>query len=118
MEEIVSRFVANPHALAKDGVITEVVFMQDYDEKQIKAELKNHDYDEVVRWEDAGYEVYVGYKKHDDFYAPEKPFESWVFDFDLGIWVTPIPLPKSKQALFWNEDLQTWDSCCPPNPDE
>ena len=38
-------FIANPHALLIDGVVTEVVYMQDYDSEQIKEVLSKKVYE-------------------------------------------------------------------------
>ena len=54
------RFIANPHALLTDGVVTDVVYMQDYDAEQIKETLAKYSYDEVIALSDYGDSILVG----------------------------------------------------------
>jgi len=82
-------FVANPHALLTDGVVTDVVFMQEYDDEEIKNVLSKYSYDEVIRWEDAGYMIYVGYQKIGNWIVQPQPSLEHVFDEKTGGWELP-----------------------------
>jgi hypothetical protein len=82
-------FIANPHALLIDGVVTEVVFMQDYTEEEIKETLLRHTYDEVIRWDDYGYEMHVGYQRLGTWVVLPQPAPEFTFDKVTGTWERP-----------------------------
>jgi hypothetical protein len=42
----------------------------------------------------------------------QKPFDSWVRDFDTKTWKAPVPLPEEIAIGFyheWNESTLSWD---------
>lgn len=43
--------------------------------------------------------------------APEKPFDSWIFDESQNCWVSPVPLPKENLDVVyvWNEKNKKWE---------
>jgi hypothetical protein len=82
-------FIANPHALLIDGVVTEVVFMQNYTEEEIKDTLLKHSYDEVIRWDDYGYEMLVGYRRVGPWVVTPQPSLDFTFDELTGTWEKP-----------------------------
>jgi hypothetical protein len=86
-------FVANPHALLTNNVVTDVVFMQDYDEEEIKEVLSRYSYDEVMRWDDYGYAMYETYVK-------------------IGKWVVR-PQPSPTHTL--NQTTGDWEATFDPN---
>lgn len=110
MEQNTPKFVANPHALLIDNLVTEVVFMQDYDEDRIAEELANHTYDEVVRWEDYGWPLYVSYMRRGEHITMPKPDETstWVFNVQFQDWERPVPHPQDGYSYIWNEKEQSW----------
>jgi hypothetical protein len=82
-------FVANPHALLTDGVVTDVVFMQDYDEEQIKETLSKYSYDEVASWDEYGYMIYAGYIKIGKWIVTPQPTPNHTFNETNGAWELP-----------------------------
>ena len=128
MEE--PKFVANPHALFKDGVVTAVVYMQDFGPEEIAETLTKYDYDKVVRWEDYGSEIYDGYVEYEDaegvYYAWPKPGKSWTWLKQIAVWKPPIEHPWDLEArtnvilnnLYdWDDELEDWvvtgiKECC------
>jgi len=106
------RFIANPHALIKNGICTEVVFMQNYDDEEIAHTLSKYQYDEVIRWEDYGSEIYVGFHKYKDKYAYHRPYPSWVLN-KYNQWEAPVPLPLDADDIYysWHEDTKRWVRC-------
>lgn len=110
MEE--QKFVANPHALIVNNVCTEVVYMQDYDSEEIAKTLEKYTYDEVVRWEDYGHPIYVGYHKVDDVFTTHKAYPSWIWSMEAQNWIPPVDYPEDTESLyFWREDTMSWDKC-------
>jgi hypothetical protein len=79
-------FVANPHALLIDGVVTEVVYMQDYDSEQIKEALSKKVYDEVINCSEYGKELFVGNFRIGDYIVGPRPNPNWEFNHKLGDW--------------------------------
>ena len=113
-------FVANPHALIVNGVCTEVVYMQDYGPEEIAETLKKHTYDEVVRWDDYGHPIFIGFHKWEDKYVYHKPYPSWVHNAENNDWEAPVPPPTDSSTDFaWHENTQTWEQCelCSKNTD-
>ena len=82
-------FIANPHALFIDGVVTEVVYMQNYTEEEINAELAKHTYDEVVPWDEYGYEMQVGWHRLGKWVVMPQPAPDFTFDEVTGSWEKP-----------------------------
>ena len=125
-----NRFIANPHALIKDGVVTDVVYMQNYGSEQIAETLSKYEYDKVVLWEDYGAEIYVGYVEYGQsseiYYAPPQPYPSWDWDKPTGRWLSPVEHPwdverRTNTVLNtqyeWDEELVDWSptgelDCC------
>lgn len=105
-------FVANPHALLVDGVVTEVVYMQNYSDEEITQVLTNHTFDEVVRCEDYGHHLVVGDTRDDvflEFIGPKKPFPSWVPNNRINNWKAPVDLPPNNgKILEWDELSLSW----------
>jgi hypothetical protein len=83
-------FVANPHALLTDGVVTDVVFMQEYSEEEIKEVLSKYSYDEVIRWDDYGYMIYVGYVKIGKWVVTPQPSPKHILNQTTGSWELPF----------------------------
>jgi hypothetical protein len=83
-------FVANPHALLTDGVVTAVVFMQNYNEEEIKDTLSKYSYDEVIRWDDYGYAMYEGYVKIGDWVVRSQPSPKHTLNQTNGVWEVPF----------------------------
>lgn len=105
------KFMANPHALIKNGVCTQVIYMQDYDEPTIAETLAQHDYDEVIRWEDYGFPIYIGFHKFENKVVPHKPFRSWVLNEEWNDWVAPVPNPDLSMPYAWDESTVSWKLC-------
>lgn len=110
MENKTPKFVANPHALLVDGVVTEVVFMQDYNDEKIAEVLADKTYDEVIRWEDYGHQLYVGYRRYGEYIMPDKPDNTttWVVNPEFHDWDRPVPHPQDGYSYFWNEEKQDY----------
>lgn len=83
-------FVANPHALLTNNIVTAVVFMQDYNEEQIKEVLSQYVYDEVRRWDDYGYAMYEDYVKIENWVVRTQPSPKHVLNQDTGDWEVPF----------------------------
>ena len=83
-------FVANPHALLTDGVVTDVVFMQEYNEDEIKETLSKYSYDEVIRWDDRGYAIYEGFVKIGDWVVRTQPAPGYSLNQSTGNWEPPF----------------------------
>jgi hypothetical protein len=83
-------FVANPHALLTNGVVTDVVFMQNYNEEEIKEVLSRYSYDEVIRWDDYGYMMYEGYVKIGDWVVTPQPSPKHALNQSTGAWELPF----------------------------
>lgn len=96
MSTLEPRFPANPHALLIDNVVTEVVYMQDYDAETIKEVLSKHTYDEVIRWEDYGRDLYIGYVKVGDYIAIPQPHPEFILDDALGVWKPPSDWDRAR----------------------
>ena len=113
-------FIANPHALLTDGVVTDVVYMQDYSKEEIDTVLLNYSYDEIVVLSEYGRTISVGYTKIGDDYYPPKPYPSWIATKDVdpivgNYWLPPviISLEKRNKApegydYFWDEETVNW----------
>ena len=83
-------FVANPHALLTDNVVTDVVFMQNYNEEEIKETLTKYVYDEVVCLNDYGYFIYEGYVKIGDWIVRPQPSPKHTLNQSTGNWEAPF----------------------------
>lgn len=83
-------FVANPHALLTDGVVTAVVFMQNYNEEEIKDVLSQYSYDEVLRCDDYGYMIYEGYVKIGKWVVMKQPAPNYTLNQSTGSWEPPF----------------------------
>lgn len=107
-----TKFLNNPVALIKDEVVSEVVYMLDRTDEEIKQELSNHEYDYFIFFNDYGFELFVGQEKIDDkHFAFSKPYPSWIFDEDGFFWKAPVDFPQDQKAHIWNEENQSWDLC-------
>jgi hypothetical protein len=52
----------------------------------------------------------IGYNYHPatgNFFG-NKPYESWIFDEELGIWKAPIECPIDGKSYFWHEEESSW----------
>lgn len=38
-----------------------------------------------------------------------KPYESWNWDEDQNMWVSPVPYPNDDDIYIWNEETTSWD---------
>lgn len=103
----------NPYALITDNIITEVVYMQDYDSSEIEETLKKHNYDEYVVCSEYGKELYVGERKFNDEFVVNSPFTSWIFSAEDGYWMPPVQYPEDGLYYNWNEDAIFWIECVP-----
>ena len=99
----------NPYALFVDGVVTEVIYMQDYNQEQIEKELANHTYDEAVSCNEFGQEIYIGYVKIGNVILKPKPYPSWQYDETTQNWAAPVPKPAPEYA--WDEETLSWGIC-------
>jgi len=79
-------FVANPHALLTNDIVTDVVYMQDYDAEQIKETLSNYVYEEVINCSEYGKELYVGWFRVGEDIVRPRPNPNWEFDHQLKDW--------------------------------
>ena len=121
-------FVANPYALIKGDVCTHVVAMQDFNENQIKEILSKYEYDEAIPFSEHGREIMVGYVRHEDRkdrFVIKRPYKSWIYNFDVDLWLPPIPPPEqdlngTSFLYIWNEEDQAWVKCdtCPEESPE
>jgi hypothetical protein len=96
-------FIANPHALLTNGVVTDVVFMQEYDAKEIAETLKKYSYEEVVSCSEYGSLIYVGDVKIGSWIVSPAPHPLWTFDDVEGVWNPPSD---------WNESIEGWFPLC------
>ena len=107
MSKVTRSFAGNPHALLINNVVTEVVYMQNYNAEEIKEELSKHTYDEVIRWEDYGRDLYIDYVKVGNLIARPQPHPDFILDDELGVWLAPKD---------WDRDRvdKAVASFCPP----
>ena len=104
----------NPYALLdENGVVTEVVYMQDYSSEQIEETLSLHSYSKYIVCSEYGKEIYVGEKWLGDMFVANKPFESWVPHPITGLWVAPTPYPNDNKEYVWDESTLSWNICEP-----
>lgn len=108
----------NPYALFTNNVVTEVIYMQDYSAEEIEETLKNYSYEEVVRANDIGEEILIGYMKLDGEIVRPKPAPSWSYNKELKLWEAPIPAPD--YCANWDEETFSWLACpqCEPEKQE
>ena len=48
------------------------------------------------------------YDKVLDAFIPPKPYDSWLFDSNNCIWISPVPYPQDGKYYVWNEQTQSW----------
>lgn len=48
------------------------------------------------------------YDEKMDAFVLKQPFASWVLDPATAKWVSPKPMPISKQAMVWDESITDW----------
>lgn len=90
MDEVLdSRFVANPHALLTGGVVTDVVYMQNYSSEEIQETLAKYKYEEVVVCSEYGDIIFVGDVRVGSWITSPAPYDSWIFDGVRGLWTPP-----------------------------
>jgi len=109
-------FINNPYALIKNNLVTDIVFMAERNEDEIKELLSTYDFDEFISFEDYGHQLYLGFHKVGDFIAPCKPFPSWVMNTETNQWEPPnggfYPKDENPNVLHhWWEDKQKWVPC-------
>ena len=51
----------------------------------------------------------MNYNESKDAFIPDKPFPSWVFHEELGIWIPPVEKPISDESYIWNENVKNWE---------
>jgi hypothetical protein len=103
----------NPYALLNNGLVTEVVYMQDYSSKQIEETLNKYAYDRYEVCSEYGREIYVGERCVGDMFVTQKPFLSWIIHPSTGLWTSPVPYPTDGKEYVWNEEGVSWDFCAP-----
>lgn len=104
----------HPIALLKNNVVEAVVLSGTHDKKEIEDILNRFSYDEAVSSCEQGYEIYVGCEKFKDKIREPAPYKSWLYKYDLNIWVPPIDYPKDASNLweyYWDEDSNSWAHC-------
>lgn len=76
-------------------------------------ELHGHD-----KWKQTSYNssfrgTYAGvgysYSEEDDIFIPPQPFQSWILDKTICVWIPPIPYPQDENDYEWNESTLSWD---------
>lgn len=107
--------VGNPYALISDGIVTDVVYMQNYDNSEIKETLKKYNYEEYVICSEYGQEIYVGERKIGNEFLINNPFPSWEFSAQHGYWMPPVSYPKDNLYYDWDENVKAWVECVPCN---
>jgi hypothetical protein len=109
-----TNIAGNPYALLdSEGVVTEVVYMQDYSSEQIEETLSLHSYSTYIICSEYGKEIYVGEKWLGDMFVAKKPFESWVPHPITGLWVAPTAYPNDNNEYLWDENTLSWNICEP-----
>jgi hypothetical protein len=115
IEPLVQSFPGNPHALIKDGVCTEVVYMQENSPEEIEALLSTHDYDKVVCWDDYGHEIYIDFVEYENdegiYYASRQPYPSWTWHVMGQVWKPPVMHPievEIRDNVILNTEYE-WD---------
>jgi len=104
----------NPYALLdENGVVTEVVYMQEYSPAEIQETLSKHTYARHVICSEYGIEIFVGERWIGDVFVVQKPFKSWIIHPSTGFWVAPVQYPSDEQEYIWNEETLSWEVCAP-----
>ena len=54
--------------------------------------------------------AYIGgtYDSSNNIFIPITPYDSWIFDYSLKAWVSPIKYPDEEKIYHWNEESKTW----------
>lgn len=108
-------FPGNPYALVTDGIVTDVVFMQDYTDEQIAETLTKYTFDSYYSCSELGRMVYVGWEEAEGLLLEPKPHESWIVNHELQMWDAPVPMPNTGQMYGWDENIKEW-YLCPVQP--
>ena len=43
-----------------------------------------------------------------NIFIPIKQYDSWIFDYSLERWVSPVDYPDEEKTYHWNEESKTW----------
>jgi len=54
--------------------------------------------------------AYIGgtYDSSNNIFIPITPYDSWIFDYSLKTWVSPVDYPDEEKIYHWNEESKTW----------
>lgn len=102
-------------AKIEDGVVTQVIVVDDKYEDNIQEFLESIGLDGT--WIQTSYsgsfrKKFAGigdtYDADNDVFKPEKIFDSWVWDDTAWDWIPPVEYPTDGKVYVWNEDSIEW----------
>lgn len=99
----IDNFPANPYALLTNGVVTDVIYMQNYDADEIAETLLKYKYEEVICCSEHGEMLYIGWMRLGEWIVSPAPHPLWVFNYTFGLWEPPSN---------WNPSMVGWFSAC------
>jgi len=48
------------------------------------------------------------YDSSNNIFKPIKQYDSWIFDYSLEKWVSPVDYPNEPKPYYWEEESKTW----------
>lgn len=104
----------HPIAIINNGLVDSVIPANTHDKDSINNILSRVPHEHVFSSCEQGYEIYIGCEKFKDKVRKPSPYKSWVYEYDINMWVPPIDYPKDATTLweyFWDEDSGSWLHC-------
>jgi hypothetical protein len=93
-------------AVINDGLIENAIIA----ESLIIAEALLPDFEIIEVTEDSG-PCFIGGTYEGGIFWPPQPYPSWVKNYELKFWESPIPVPEVDLGFFheWNEEDLKWE---------
>lgn len=103
---VIAVHVVNNDVLTVDGSESEETGIEFLTNLHKYSKWKQTSYNKKIRKNFAGIGFF--YDQTLDAFIPPKPYASWVLDFVLCNWKTPVPKPDEADEWLWNEESLSW----------
>lgn len=93
------------YAMLKNSIVTNIIVFDNPSETTIQYFKELHEVDDIIV---AGENCFIGSEYDNEVFWYNKPYPSWIKDYELNSWKAPVERPQDENLYYWNEDTTSW----------
>jgi hypothetical protein len=93
------------YAMLKNSIVTNIIVLDDPSQDTINYFKELHDADTIIPADET---CFIGSEYEGGVFWNNKPYQSWIKDYEIKSWKAPVERPQDDNIYSWNEEEVSW----------